>query len=206
MAAASIPEAVAMITGHFGFAAGVRSQAAEVPLWALMLAAVWLDIVFVPLLLAQVEGIEAAPGLHAGYGAAIIHADYTHSLVGAALLAVLLGWMASFLWGFRGGVVIGLVSFSHWVLDLIVHRPDLPILPGNLLGLPKLGFGLWRFPVASAVLELFILIVGAGLYWRAATGAVRDAGQKSAIASVSAALILIFGLAVLTLDFTGAVG
>jgi hypothetical protein len=195
-----------MIAGHFGFAAGVKSRATEVPLWALMLAAVWLDIVFVPLFLAGIEGIETAPGLHSGYGAAIIHADYTHSLVGAVLLSLLLGWLASFFWGARSGVVIGLASFSHWVLDLVVHRPDLPILPGNLLDLPKLGFGLWRFPVASAALELVILIAGAYLYWRAASQAVREAAQKSAIASLSAGLILVFGLVVLALDFTGSRG
>lgn len=195
-----------MITGHFGFAAAVKSREVRTPLWALMFATVWLDIVFVPLFLGGIETLSTAPGARSGYGGAIIHADYTHSLVGAVLLSALLGWLAGLLWGARSGMVIGVVSFSHWVLDLIVHRPDLPILPDNLLGLPKLGLGLWRFPIASASAELLLLLVGAGLYWRAALKATRQAGQKRAIASSSAALLLVFGLVVLLLDVTGIAG
>lgn len=195
-----------MITGHFGFAAAVKSREPQTPLWALMFASVWLDIIFVPLFLAGIETLTKAPDAQTGYGGAIIHADYTHSLVGAVLLSALLGWLAKLLWGTRSGVVIALVSFSHWVLDLIVHRPDLPILPGNLLGLPKLGLGLWRFPTTSAALEFLILAGGAWLYWSAALRATRNAEQKSAIASLSAALVLIFGLVVLSLDVTGIAG
>jgi hypothetical protein len=206
MAEASIPENIAMITGHFGFAAAVKSREPQVPLWALMFATVWLDIVFVPLFLTGIETLVSAPGAHAGYGGAIIRADYTHSLIGALLLSAFLGWLANLRWGRRNGFVIALVSFSHWVLDLIVHRPDLPILPGNVLGLPKVGFGLWRFPTASAAIELAILIVGAYLYWRAAVVTCRQSGRSQSTASISAALILIFGLMVLALDVTGIAG
>jgi len=66
-------------------------------------------------------------------------------------------------------MTIGLVAFSHWILDVIVHRPDLPILPGNVGGLPLLGLGLWRFPTVSAFVELALVLVGAYLYHRAAT-------------------------------------
>jgi hypothetical protein len=206
MAEPSISENIAMITGHFGFAAAVKSREPQVPLWALMFATVWLDIVFVPLFLMGIETLVTAPGAHAGYGGAIIHADYTHSLVGALLLSAFLGWLASLPWGARNGFVIGFVSFSHWILDLLVHRPDLPILPGNLLGLPKLGFGLWRFPMASAAIEFAILIAGACLYWRVAVATCRQGGRSQSTASISAALILIFGLAVLALDVTGIAG
>ena len=76
-----------MITGHFGLAAGVKAHEWQVPLWALMLATVLLDIVFAPLLAAGVESIENVPGTSGGYGKAVIHADWTHSLVGALVLA-----------------------------------------------------------------------------------------------------------------------
>ena len=56
-------------------AAGVKGRERQVPLWALMLATVWLDIVFAPLLAAGVETIETVPGTSGGYGKAIIHAD-----------------------------------------------------------------------------------------------------------------------------------
>jgi hypothetical protein len=77
-----------MIAGHFGFAAIVKSRERSAPLWALMLATVWLDAVFVPLLLAHRESVQP---IHAGYGGLIIHADYTHSIVGMLALSAALG-------------------------------------------------------------------------------------------------------------------
>lgn len=135
-----------MIAGHFGFAAGVKGRERQVPLWALMLATVWLDIIFAPLLATGVETVENVPGTSGGYGNSIIHADWTHSLVGALVLAALFGLVAARPWGRRAGVVLAAVVFSHWLLDLVVHRADMPILPGNAGDLPRLGFGLWKAP------------------------------------------------------------
>jgi Putative restriction endonuclease len=53
--------------------------------------------------------------------------------------------------------------------DLMVHRPDLPLLPGNAAGLPLLGLGLWRWPTVAAAVELLLVLGGAVLYSRAAT-------------------------------------
>ena len=64
-----------MIAGHFGLAAAVKGREPQVPLWSVMLATVWLDVVFVPLLLLGVETIGVAEGEESGYGHAIIHAD-----------------------------------------------------------------------------------------------------------------------------------
>src|SRR3954471_1240013 len=85
MAAAAAGPAV--IAGHFGFAAGAKPTEPSAPLWALMLATMWLDVVFTPLYLAGVESIATPPG--GGYGTSVIHADYTHSLVGALVLSAL---------------------------------------------------------------------------------------------------------------------
>lgn len=152
-----------MIAGHFGLAAAVKAGRPAIPVWTLMLATAWLDVVFVPLYLTGVETIDGA-----GYGGGVIHADYTHSLVGALVLAALFGAVAAWRLGREAGLVLGAVVFSHWLLDLVVHRADLPILPGNLGDLPTFGFGLWRLPAVSAVVELLMLVVGIGLYWRAA--------------------------------------
>ena len=121
---------------------------------------------------------------HPAYGAVLIHAYYTHSLVGAGLIAAIAGWLASRAWGRRAGVVIGAVVFSHWILDLIVHRPDLPILPGNLGGLPLLGFGLWQLPALSAAVELILTLGGAYLYYKSALhapAAAASAGKASGL-------------------------
>jgi membrane-bound metal-dependent hydrolase YbcI (DUF457 family) len=194
-----------VIAGHFGLAAGVKGRETEAPLWALMLATVWLDIVFVPLVLAGVETILPGPaGTAGGYGNAIIHADWTHSLVGAVVLSLLFGAVAAVPWGKRVGAVLGAVVFSHWLLDLVVHRADLPILPANAGNLPRLGFGLWQAPMISALVELLLVLGGAWLYWRAARQVTANAGapERQRAVLVTAALI-VAGVVTLGLDLAG---
>jgi membrane-bound metal-dependent hydrolase YbcI (DUF457 family) len=188
-----------VITGHFGLASGVKAREDLVPLWALMLATVWLDIIFIPLLAADVETIRNVPGTSGGYGKSIIHADYTHSLIGAALIAVVTGALVMRLWGRRGAVVVGAVVFSHWVLDFIVHRDDLPLLPGNVGGV-RVGLGLWKVEWAAIALEAAILLVGAYMYWRAAREVARGDSRSVRRADLVAALILLSGVLVLGLD------
>ena len=167
-----------MTAGHFGFAAGVKSQAQRVPLWALMFSSYLLDFVFIILVSAGVESFAPLNRAHPVYGGVIIHAYYSHSLVGALIISVVAGLFAMWIWNKKSGLIISEVVFSHWILDLIVHRPDLPLLPGNAGNLPLLGLGLWNFPVISAILELLLVISGAYLYFQIAKNA-PSAGGKS---------------------------
>lgn len=157
-----------MFAGHFGLAAAVKAKTPEVPIWALMLSTQLLDVIFVPLFLSGIEKIDNSLGT--GYGKGIIHADYTHSLLGAVIIAILSAIIARKLWGKRGGLMIGALTFSHWLLDLLVHRMDMPILPGNAVGLPLLGFSLWQWPVISSALEVILVVAGAILYYRSIRG------------------------------------
>ncbi|WP_025850611.1 metal-dependent hydrolase [Paenibacillus ehimensis] len=170
-----------MFAGHFGLAAAVKAKTPNVPLWALMLSTQLLDIVFVPLLLSGAETLEAVAG--EGYGGSLIHADYTHSFVGALLLAFLAGWGAGKLWGRRGGVAVGSVVFSHWLLDLLVHRADMPLFPGNAGAFPLLGLGLWQVPTVSIVLESALVLIGAVLYYRSVASAAERSRRGWAIAA-----------------------
>jgi hypothetical protein len=188
-----------VIAGHFGFAAMVKSRERSAPLWALMLATVWLDVVFTPLFLFHRETVQP---VHAGYGGLIIHADYTHSIVGMLALSAALGAMFLPRLGRRVALVIALVSASHWVLDLVVHRADMPLLPGNVGNLPYFGLGLWNHPQAAACVELVLVVAGAIMYWRAAMEVSARAGRNGRLASLSAAMIAAFGLLVLFLDYT----
>jgi len=190
-----------VIAGHFGFAAIVKSREKTAPLWALMLATVWLDVIFTPLFVAHLETVQPISP-HAGYGGLIIHADYTHSIVGMVALSAALGAMFLPRLGRRVAIVIALVSASHWVLDLVFHRADMPVLPGNFGNLPRLGFGLWNYPRAAGCVELALVIVGAALYWRAAMEVSAKASRNGRLASLSAAMIAAFGLLVLFLDYT----
>jgi membrane-bound metal-dependent hydrolase YbcI (DUF457 family) len=155
-----------MFAGHFGLAAMVKTKQPEVPLWALMLSTQLLDVFFVPLFLSGAETME--PVGANGYGEAIIHADYTHSLVGALVIALVAGLIAGWAWSKRSGVIIGAMVFSHWLLDLLVHRSDLPILPGNYGNLPLMGFELWEVSYVSIGLELLLIAVGSLMYFRSA--------------------------------------
>jgi len=154
-----------MFAGHFGISAIVKAKYPEAPLWALMLSTQLLDVFFVPLFISGVETIESVEGV-SGYGGSIIHADYTHSLVGALLIAIIAGLGAKWKWGKRIGYIIGSLVISHWLLDLVVHRSDLPILPGNLGNLSLLGLGLWQYPMVSAGIEVILVVIGTLLYAR----------------------------------------
>jgi membrane-bound metal-dependent hydrolase YbcI (DUF457 family) len=192
-----------VIAGHFGLAAAVKARETTVPLWALMLATQWLDVVFAPLYIVGAEQLTPFKEPAGGYGNAVIHADYTHSLVGALVLASLFGAVAAWRWGQRAGIALGAVVFSHWLLDLIVHRPDMPMLPGALDHGPRLGFGLWNFPLVSVVLELAIVLVGMGLYWRSALRTVRSRGLATGRAHLAGAAAVLVGVMILAIDAAG---
>ncbi|NYH50799.1 hypothetical protein HNR06_000388 [Nocardiopsis arvandica] len=160
-----------MLAGHFGVAGIVRALRPEIPMGALLVATQLPDLVFLPLAALGIEvGEPAEPGL-SGYGSLLITAEYSHALVGDLVLALLVGGLTHvFLrdrWGRDVGVVLGGVVFSHWLLDLLVHRPDLVVLPGGAGGLPLLGLGLWESPAVTAVVEGALVLAGTVLYaWR----------------------------------------
>jgi hypothetical protein len=185
-----------VIAGHFGLAAATKAVRPSIPLWSLMLATVWLDVLFGPLFAANIERLEDAPGQHGVYGGSVIYADYTHSLLGALVLSALYGLLFLRRWGRPAALILAAVAFSHWLLDLVVHRADMPLLPGNLGDLPRLGFGAWRYPVIAALLEVALVIVGGYLYWRAA----RRADPHRTRPHLLAAGIVAAGLAVLGLN------
>jgi hypothetical protein len=193
-----------VIAGHFGLATVVKSRERSIPLWLLLLACQWLDVIFVPLLLAGVERLEALPGTKPGaYGGAVIYADYTHSLIGAIVLSVVFGMLCLRRHGRRAAIVLGLVAFSHFALDLPMHRADMPLLPGNAGNLPRLGFGLWQFPAASAAVELALVLAGSLLYWRAAVDVARADPALLRRAHACGALALGAGIVTLGLNVMG---
>ena len=191
-----------MIAGHFGLGLVAKSRATDMPVWAFALATQWLDVIFVPLYAAGVETLAPVAGSHGGYGEVIIHADYTHSLVGAAALSLLFGALSAVRWGRRGAALLAAVAFSHWLLDLVVHRADMPILPGAVGTLPRVGFGLWETPAASVVVEVTLVVLGTLLYWRAAVRHMAGRAHQGR-AHTAAGVALLSGLVTLTLNALG---
>lgn len=151
-----------MVLGHFALAAASKPVAPEVPMWALMIAPQAMDVLFVPMVALGLESITMG-----GYGQAIIHAYYTHSIVGALVIAALMFAIGKAAWKTqRAAWTLASLSFSHWVLDLITHRPDMPILPGNIGNLPLLGLGLWNYPWVSLTVEIVLAVIGLAIYFR----------------------------------------
>jgi hypothetical protein len=190
-----------MVAGHFGLAAGVKKLAPRLPLWSLLLASFFLDVVFLFFAAGGLEKIiPLDPANPNAYGGSLIQAYYTHSLVGALLISPIAGLFAGWRWGKQGGYVIAGVVFSHWILDLIVHRPDLPILPGNFGNLPLLGFGLWQYPTISAIIELALVIGGVWFYYRAAMQAAeasanQEQRRRAMTSTIGVAVLLVLLLA-----------
>ncbi|PSK97616.1 hypothetical protein CLV63_1074 [Murinocardiopsis flavida] len=159
-----------MLAGHFGVAGIVKAVRPELPMGVLLVASQVPDLFFLPLSMAGVERLAPVAGAD-GYGANLITAPFSHALVSnvvfAALAGVLVAVLARGRWGRGAGWIVAGTVFSHWLLDLIVHRPDIAVLPGNAGGLPLLGLGLWEAPVAAAVVEGALVLAGIVLYaWR----------------------------------------
>jgi membrane-bound metal-dependent hydrolase YbcI (DUF457 family) len=153
-----------MFIGHFAAAMLARRAAPRVSLGWLFAAAQLPDLIWPVLLLAGVERARIAPGDTAFTPLAFEHYPWSHSLLTVALwgaaLAGLHRWRSG---GARGALVIAGVVVSHWVLDWVTHRPDLPLVPGAG---PRLGLGLWNSVAATLVVELLLFAAGVALYAR----------------------------------------
>lgn len=151
-----------MFIGHFALGTMVKPLAPKLPIYALVAAPQLMDLLFLPLVAMGVEGYVS--GL---FGHSEISAHYTHSLVGAALIAVLAYWIGVTFWKTRAaGAILGGLSFSHWIIDLFVHHSDMPWLPGNYGNFALLGFGLWDYEYAVFGTELLMAIIATALYFR----------------------------------------
>lgn len=156
-----------MFIGHFGAGFGAKRLAPRVSLGTLFLAAQFIDLLWPTLLLLGVERVRIEPGATAVTPLVFEHYPVSHSLVAVTGWAVLIGCIHFLLRRQRrGAIILAALVISHWLLDLIVHRPDLPILPsGNLL----VGLGAWSSLPLTLLLELPLFLAGAWIYSRSTT-------------------------------------
>jgi len=155
-----------MFIGHYGAAFAAKPLVKPVPLWLLFVAVQWLDVCWSALVLMGVEKVRIVPGFTEGSPLDLYFMPYTHGLVGALVLSFVFGALALLFVKAPKAAVIAVVAgavFSHWLLDLVVHMPDLPLFDDS----DKVGFGLWRWLWISLPLELVTLGAGAVIYARA---------------------------------------
>ncbi len=153
-----------MFLGHFGVGFGAKAAAPKTSLGTLFLAAQFIDLLWPTLLLVGLERVAISPGLTRVTPLEFTHYPISHSLLAVLLWGVGFGLLYCLLRRYpRGAWVCGLAVVSHWLLDLVVHRPDLPLAPGLSV---YVGLGLWNSLPATLIVELGIFAVGIGLYCR----------------------------------------
>jgi hypothetical protein len=148
---------------------GVKRVAPAIPLWVLFLAVQFLDVLWAPFVLLGIEKVRIVPGFTASNPFDLYYMPYTHSLPGALLwscVGAVVYQIVARPARRQASVVIGLAVFSHWVLDFIVHRPDLPLYDNSA----KVGLGLWNAPALAFGLEVALLLGGMWLCFRGRLG------------------------------------
>lgn len=152
-----------MFVGHLAVALAAKRGSPGTPLGALVAAAFGLDLIWPVLLLAGLERVRIAPGITAFTPLDFEHYPWSHSLSMAIIWGVVFGRLGALaLRRARAGAVIALVIISHWVLDFVTHRPDLPLWPGG----PEAGLGLWTSIPGTLVVEGALLAAVVALYVR----------------------------------------
>jgi hypothetical protein len=153
-----------MFIGHFGVGLGAKKADPKISLGTLFLAAQFSDLLWPLFLLLGWEHVKIQPGITKMTPLNFTYYPYSHSLLMACVWGIVIGGIYYIIKRHkRGALILGLCVVSHWALDLIVHRPDLPLYPG---GSDFVGFGLWNYPVAEVIVEGGIFILGVVLYLR----------------------------------------
>lgn len=157
-----------MFVGHYGVSFVAGRVNPHIPLWVLFIAVQLLDVFWAPLIMLGIEKVRIVPGITASNPLDLYYMPYTHSLIAAVIWSVA-GYGAYRLWRRPAGaaaVLVGLAVFSHWILDFVVHRPDLPLYDNAA----KAGLGLWNRPALAFGLEAALLFGGMWLFLQGRVG------------------------------------
>jgi hypothetical protein len=180
-----------MFIGHYGVSLAAKRCNPRLSLAGLFVAVQFLDVLFSLFVLGGIEKMRIVHGFTAFNPYDLFFMPYSHSLLGALV------WSAVFAVGFltmtsrttpRRLLAAGILAaavFSHFVLDVPVHTPDLPLGPGA--GSPKIGLGLWNHPIAATAAELAVLFAGGLIYLRTT----RPRGRGAAVWTVAFGFVLV---------------
>jgi len=152
-----------MFIGHFALAFGAKRAAPTVSLGMLFLACQFADLLWPTLLVLGVERVEIEPGNTLMTPLNFVSYPYSHSLVMLLIWSALFALIYRLVKGSaaRAMLTIAALVFSHYVLDVITHRPDMPI---TISGATKIGLGLWNHPGPALAVESAMFIIGTAIY------------------------------------------
>src|SRR5437867_4410610 len=153
-----------MFVGHYGVSFAAKKAEPAIPLWVRCIAVQLLDVLWAPFVLLGIEKVRIVPGITTSNPLDLYYMPYTHSLLAA------IGWSIVAFLVYRAvrpvppraATIVGVAVFSHWVLDFLVHRPDLPVYDNTA----KVGLGLWNLPAVALGLEALLLFGAMWLYVR----------------------------------------
>jgi hypothetical protein len=151
-----------MFIGHFAVGFAAKKFAPKSSLAVLLAAPLFLDILWPIFLAFGWEHVRIVPGITRYNDLDLYDFPWSHSLLMSIIWATVFALIYDRLTHCRPGVIavwIGVVS--HWALDFVSHRPDMPLYPG---GGPHLGLGLWNSVPATMIVEIAMLAVGVYLY------------------------------------------
>jgi hypothetical protein len=182
-----------MFIGHFALGFGAKKAAPAVSLGTLFVACQLADLLWPTLVLTGIERVEIQPGATAVTPLNFISYPYSHSLVALGAWALLFGVGYVVVRGSRiaPGAAIAILVLSHWLLDFITHRRDMPLTLG---GGTKVGLDLWASRPATVAVEAVMFAVGVALYARAT--AARDRIGSIGLWSLIAFMIVVYVMAI----------
>jgi membrane-bound metal-dependent hydrolase YbcI (DUF457 family) len=150
--------------GHFAVGFASKRAAPRASLGVLMAAPLFLDLLWPIFLIGGIESVRIEPNPNRFLILDLHDFPWSHSLVTS------LAWSAVFATAFwaatrygRGAMVLAFAVFSHWLLDFVTHRPDLPLYPGSG---KSVGLGLWNDPTATMAIEAAMFVLGVAVYAR----------------------------------------
>jgi membrane-bound metal-dependent hydrolase YbcI (DUF457 family) len=153
-----------MFLGHYAIALGAKRAAPNTSLGTLVVASQFIDLLWPLLLLAGVEHVRIDPGNTIVTPLDFYDYPVSHSLSGVLLWGGIVGGVCfAIRRSWKSAMVVGLAVVSHWVLDLVVHRPDLPL---SFTGETRVGLGGWNSLPLTLLLELGLLAAGTYVYAR----------------------------------------
>lgn len=156
-----------MFIGHFAVGFGAKEITPKLSLGWLFIAAQFLDLLWPTLLMMDVEHVSINNNPGKSIPLYFTYYPISHSLFMALVWTLLFGiisWLITR--KLKYALVLALCVFSHWILDLFVHYPDLPLYFGNST---KVGLSLWSYPVIEDILEIAMLVIGIIFYLKATT-------------------------------------
>jgi hypothetical protein len=176
-----------MFIGHFAVGLAAKRVTPRISLAMLFLAAQFADVLWPVLVALGFEQVRIDPGNTAFTPLDFASYPYSHSLALLAVWAVVVGGGYRAIAGGRGtAVTLGLLVLSHWLLDFLTHRPDMPVYPGG----PKVGLGLWNSIAATLVVEIALFAYGVFMYVRATRA--RDGIGRWGLVALTTVLLLLY--------------